>query len=200
MLVLIFTFSFNDCISYLFINSPKNVEQIYSDIWFPDRLDSLKWDNSLFSIRLNLKKKTTIPKLSKQFEKKILESQQRTFNDAISETLRCVWMVSNWSRHHSSSSMVSPAKRRYCSSPGSIGFTSGVAAARFDLKTNLICFIFFYGLGVCWWLTWSLRHLWDSKNYFWLAASLPESVRMVSQLNPHRHDWKMENYVIRFYV
>lgn len=34
-------------------NSPKNVEQIYSDIWFPDLLDSLKCDSSLFSIRLN---------------------------------------------------------------------------------------------------------------------------------------------------
>lgn len=34
-------------------NSPKNVEQIYSDIWLPDLLDSLKWDSSLFSIRLN---------------------------------------------------------------------------------------------------------------------------------------------------
>lgn len=34
-------------------HSPKNVEQIYSDIWFPDLLDSLKCDSSLFSIRLN---------------------------------------------------------------------------------------------------------------------------------------------------
>jgi hypothetical protein len=29
------------------------VEQMYSDIWLPDLLDSLKCDSSLFSIRLN---------------------------------------------------------------------------------------------------------------------------------------------------
>lgn len=34
-------------------NLPKNVEQMYSDIWLPDRLDSLKCESSLFSIRLN---------------------------------------------------------------------------------------------------------------------------------------------------
>lgn len=34
-------------------NLPKNVEQMYSEIWLPDLLDSLKWDSSLFSIRLN---------------------------------------------------------------------------------------------------------------------------------------------------
>lgn len=36
---------------------PKNVEQMYSDIWFPDLLDSLKCDSSLFSIRLNCRAK-----------------------------------------------------------------------------------------------------------------------------------------------
>jgi hypothetical protein len=34
-------------------NLPKNVEQMYSEIWLPDRLDSEKWLSSLFSIRLN---------------------------------------------------------------------------------------------------------------------------------------------------
>lgn len=82
---------------------------MYSDIWLPERLDSLKCDSSLFSMRLN-------------------------FSDAMSLTLRCVWIVSSWSRHHSSSSMVSPASRTYCSSPGTMGFCSGVAAARFDLE------------------------------------------------------------------
>lgn len=56
-----------------------------------------------------------------------------TFNEAMSETLRCVWIVSNWSKHHSNSSIVSPANRRYASSPGTIGFCRGVAAALFDL-------------------------------------------------------------------
>ena len=32
---------------------PKNVLQMYSEIWFPDLLDSAKWLSSLFSIRLN---------------------------------------------------------------------------------------------------------------------------------------------------
>lgn len=35
------------------LDLPKNVEQMYSDIWFPDLLDSEKWLSSLFSIRLN---------------------------------------------------------------------------------------------------------------------------------------------------
>lgn len=56
-----------------------------------------------------------------------------TFNEAMSETLRCVWIVSNWSKHHSNSSIVSPANLRYASSPGTIGFCRGVAAALFDL-------------------------------------------------------------------
>ena len=37
---------------YLFLYLPRKVLQIYSDIWFPD-LDSEKWLNSLFNIRLN---------------------------------------------------------------------------------------------------------------------------------------------------
>lgn len=32
---------------------PKNVEHIYSEIWFPDLLDSLKCESSLLSMRLN---------------------------------------------------------------------------------------------------------------------------------------------------
>lgn len=32
---------------------PRNVEQMYSDIWFPDLLDSEKWLSSLLSILLN---------------------------------------------------------------------------------------------------------------------------------------------------
>lgn len=56
-----------------------------------------------------------------------------TFNDAISETLLCVWIVSNWSKHQSSSSIVSIAMRTYDSSPGTIGFCNGVAPALFDL-------------------------------------------------------------------
>jgi len=35
------------------LDLPKNVEQMYSEIWLPDRLDSEKWLSSLFSIRLN---------------------------------------------------------------------------------------------------------------------------------------------------
>ena len=34
-------------------NLPKKVEQMYSEIWLPDRLDSEKWLSSLFSMRLN---------------------------------------------------------------------------------------------------------------------------------------------------
>jgi hypothetical protein len=34
-------------------NLPRKVEQMYSDIWFPDLLDSEKWLSSLFNIRLN---------------------------------------------------------------------------------------------------------------------------------------------------
>lgn len=34
----------------------KNVEQMYSEIWFPERLDSEKCESSLFSIRLNWNK------------------------------------------------------------------------------------------------------------------------------------------------
>ena len=37
-------------------NLPKNVLQMYSDIWLPD-FDSEKWLSSLLSIRLNWKKK-----------------------------------------------------------------------------------------------------------------------------------------------
>lgn len=51
----------------------------------------------------------------------------------MSETLRCVWIVSNWSKHQSNSSIVSIAKRTYDSSPGAKGLANGVAAALFDL-------------------------------------------------------------------
>lgn len=36
---------------------PKKVEQIYSEIWLPERLDSEKWLSSLFNIRLNCNQK-----------------------------------------------------------------------------------------------------------------------------------------------
>lgn len=36
---------------------PKKVEQMYSEIWLPDLLDSEKWLSSLFSILLNCKQK-----------------------------------------------------------------------------------------------------------------------------------------------
>jgi len=39
-----------------------------------------------------------------------------TFDDAMSETDLCVWMVSNWSKHQSSSSIVSMDILRYASS------------------------------------------------------------------------------------
>lgn len=39
-----------------------------------------------------------------------------TFDDAMSETDLCVWMVSNWSKHQSSSSIVSIDILRYASS------------------------------------------------------------------------------------
>lgn len=39
--------------SKMYFVLPKNVEQMYSEIWLPDRLDSLKWDSSLLSMRLN---------------------------------------------------------------------------------------------------------------------------------------------------
>lgn len=32
---------------------PRKVVEMYSDTWFPERLISDKWDNSLFSILLN---------------------------------------------------------------------------------------------------------------------------------------------------
>lgn len=35
---------------------PRKVEQMYSDIWLPDLLDSEKWDSSLFNMRLNWNK------------------------------------------------------------------------------------------------------------------------------------------------
>lgn len=38
-------------------NLPKNVEHMYSEIWFPDLLDSEKCESSLLSIRLNCKQK-----------------------------------------------------------------------------------------------------------------------------------------------
>lgn len=40
----------------------------------------------------------------------------RTFDEAMSETDRCVWIVSSWSKHQSSSSMVSIDILRYASS------------------------------------------------------------------------------------
>lgn len=40
-------------------NIPKNVEQMYSEIWLPDLLDSEKWLSSLFSILLNCKCNTS---------------------------------------------------------------------------------------------------------------------------------------------
>lgn len=39
-----------------------------------------------------------------------------TFDDAMSETDLCVWIVSNWSKHQSSSSIVSMDILRYASS------------------------------------------------------------------------------------
>lgn len=47
-------------------NLPKNVEQIYSDIWLPDLLDSLKCESSLFSIRLNYLRKKKRKKKQQQ--------------------------------------------------------------------------------------------------------------------------------------
>lgn len=43
-----------------------------------------------------------------------------TFKEAMSDTLRWVCTVSNCSKHHSNSSIVSIAKRMYPSSPGAI--------------------------------------------------------------------------------
>ena len=42
-----------------YVFSPRNVLQMYSEIWLPD-FDSEKWLSSLFSIRLNCKKDTVI--------------------------------------------------------------------------------------------------------------------------------------------
>ena len=42
-----------------YIFSPRNVLQMYSEIWLPD-FDSEKWLSSLFSIRLNCKKDSVI--------------------------------------------------------------------------------------------------------------------------------------------
>ena len=123
---------------------PKNVEQMYSEIWLPDLLDSLKCDNSLFSIRLNCKndiQKIEIVSVSLLIQLDFMRCELRrrcnnlvhTLSDAMSETLRCVWIVSNWSKHQSNSSIVSIAKRTYCSSPGTIGLFNGVAADLFDL-------------------------------------------------------------------
>lgn len=39
---------------------PKNVEQMYSDIWLPDLLDSEKWESSLFNILLNCNENETV--------------------------------------------------------------------------------------------------------------------------------------------
>jgi hypothetical protein len=53
-----------------------------------------------------------------------------TFNDAMSDTLRWVCTVSNCSKHHSSSSIVSIAKRIYESSPGAyVRFAAAATAA-----------------------------------------------------------------------
>jgi hypothetical protein len=47
---------------------PKNVEQMYSDIWFPDLLDSEKWLSSLFSIRLNWNRREQVQLESCEYE------------------------------------------------------------------------------------------------------------------------------------
>ena len=46
-------------------NLPRKVEKMYSDIWFPERLDSEKWPSSLLSMRLNWKRKTQWVKMVK---------------------------------------------------------------------------------------------------------------------------------------
>lgn len=68
-----------------------------------------------------------------KYREKIQLSDFLTLSDAMSETLRCVWIVSNWSKHQSNSSIVSIAKRTYCSSPGANGLFNGVPADLFDL-------------------------------------------------------------------
>lgn len=50
--------------------------------------------------------------------------QRRTLLEAISLTERCVWMVSSWSKHQSSSSSVSSASCWYCwSDSNALGLT-----------------------------------------------------------------------------
>ena len=44
-------------------------------------------------------------------KKKLMDRETLTLLDAMSLTERCVWIVSNWSRHQSSSSSVSTASR-----------------------------------------------------------------------------------------
>ena len=52
-------FSFKKSL-YTFLYLPKKVEQMYSEIWLPDLLDSEKWLSSLLSIRLNWKNERRI--------------------------------------------------------------------------------------------------------------------------------------------
>ena len=81
---------------------------MYSEIWLPERLDSEKWLSSLLSIRLNWKGK-------EEFHAAWYVDSKNDFMltllEAISETERCVCIVSSWSKHQSSSSSVSTAVR-----------------------------------------------------------------------------------------
>ena len=93
----------------------------------------LKFDFPIYSIHWNVIIPysacvwTKICKQKKKNKKYYLKSTFRrlkrfkkinfTLSDAISDTLRCVCIVSNWSRHQSNSSMVSVANLVYASSP-----------------------------------------------------------------------------------
>lgn len=49
-----------------------------------------------------------------QKQSSLINRQTGTLLEAISLTERCVWMVSSWSKHQSSSSSVSSASCWYC--------------------------------------------------------------------------------------